>query len=546
MHIERPFCHKVLPLTYDDSLSYYEVLCKIIKRLNEFQSNTEDYIMDILKDMGLDDSIRFRNFYNVKDYGAKGDGVTDDRWGIQEALNAAYDAGGGIVFVPEGHYLTSKCIVIGHNCTLMGSGAGSIIELTDVTPYWGVCVVMVGNNDTCINLKLLYAEQPGLTAPITNGAAWGALGITSCDYYSAVNQRRDGAVTNVQNVVVADIYTEGWYSLQVEPIADARNILYKNIHAAGSIVSIQGGTSYNGYRGRVYDVTVDNVECDYFRILGGNYVNGVNITNLRTHYIYTNGNDVHFENFRADCTKVSDFDGAGTPINKQCCQFYNYQADEEIPIVRCSASNGTIIGRNSNVIERGLCVVVPSKYIFENLNVSGFTIRNISGAGGSDTIFIGCDANEDGITNSPTGTGISNNMGETFTETNNSWTSIYTDVAGSITFASGYEATGASIANSYIRKNGNLIYGSIVASKPDGNLVLGEQVCTLPFAPANDVYFVGSSVNVSEDNGAFCPAIFKLDTTGKITLHWNSRHTPSLYNGVMFSFCYSLVHHTSN
>lgn len=29
------WCYKVLPLVYDDSLSYYEVLCKIVKYINE-------------------------------------------------------------------------------------------------------------------------------------------------------------------------------------------------------------------------------------------------------------------------------------------------------------------------------------------------------------------------------------------------------------------------------------------------------------------------------------------------------------------------------
>lgn len=29
------YCQKILPLVYDDSLSYYEVLCKVIDKLNE-------------------------------------------------------------------------------------------------------------------------------------------------------------------------------------------------------------------------------------------------------------------------------------------------------------------------------------------------------------------------------------------------------------------------------------------------------------------------------------------------------------------------------
>ena len=29
------WCYKILPLVYDDSLSYYEVLCKVKEKLNE-------------------------------------------------------------------------------------------------------------------------------------------------------------------------------------------------------------------------------------------------------------------------------------------------------------------------------------------------------------------------------------------------------------------------------------------------------------------------------------------------------------------------------
>ena len=33
------WCFKVLPLVYDDSLSYYEVLCKVVDKLNEMVNN---------------------------------------------------------------------------------------------------------------------------------------------------------------------------------------------------------------------------------------------------------------------------------------------------------------------------------------------------------------------------------------------------------------------------------------------------------------------------------------------------------------------------
>ena len=34
------WCHKILPLVYDDSLSYYEVLCKTSAKLNEVITST--------------------------------------------------------------------------------------------------------------------------------------------------------------------------------------------------------------------------------------------------------------------------------------------------------------------------------------------------------------------------------------------------------------------------------------------------------------------------------------------------------------------------
>lgn len=46
--------------------------------------------------------------HDITDYGAVGDGVTDDTAAIQSCLDAVYGAGGGTVVVPEGNYLVTE------------------------------------------------------------------------------------------------------------------------------------------------------------------------------------------------------------------------------------------------------------------------------------------------------------------------------------------------------------------------------------------------------------------------------------------------------
>lgn len=50
------WCHKILPLVYDDSLSYYEQLCKVVSLLNqviENVNNIPEYIGELVKDERL-------------------------------------------------------------------------------------------------------------------------------------------------------------------------------------------------------------------------------------------------------------------------------------------------------------------------------------------------------------------------------------------------------------------------------------------------------------------------------------------------------------
>ena len=61
-----------------------------------------------------------------RDYGAKGDGVTDDAAAIQAAVDAA--ATGGTVYFPAGTYKCTSDITVGNSVTLRGAGDLSILS----------------------------------------------------------------------------------------------------------------------------------------------------------------------------------------------------------------------------------------------------------------------------------------------------------------------------------------------------------------------------------------------------------------------------------
>jgi hypothetical protein len=50
--------------------------------------------------------------FNVKAYGAKGDGTTDDTAAVQDAITAAAAAGGGVIYFPAGTYLLGTALSI--------------------------------------------------------------------------------------------------------------------------------------------------------------------------------------------------------------------------------------------------------------------------------------------------------------------------------------------------------------------------------------------------------------------------------------------------
>ena len=157
----RYWCQKVLPLVYDDSLSYYELLNKVATKVNEMISQVNELpdMVDAAVKEQLDDGtveaivaeILTRDFFlNVKRppegvTAAKGDGATNDTTAFNEAL--AYAAEHDLaILIPEGDYVITSVL---YNRT---SSAGDPVNISILGCGSEASRLISANNNTIFKI----------------------------------------------------------------------------------------------------------------------------------------------------------------------------------------------------------------------------------------------------------------------------------------------------------------------------------------------------------------------------------------------------------
>ncbi|MEU2797421.1 glycosyl hydrolase family 28-related protein [Streptomyces sp. NPDC007117] len=98
------------------------------------------------------------DWLNIRDdFGATGDGVTDDAPAIQAAIDAASEAGGGTLYVPAGRYILNAALTWASNVNAIGAGDRvSILQATNQN-----LDLITGTDIANVTLQGLQLSGPG-------------------------------------------------------------------------------------------------------------------------------------------------------------------------------------------------------------------------------------------------------------------------------------------------------------------------------------------------------------------------------------------------
>lgn len=177
--------------------------------------------------------------FDVKAYGAIGDGVADDTTAINAAKNAAIAAGGGTVFFPRGRYLSGTVVInLATGVYVRGEGSDASVMIPN-----GAVNCLAFTNSTGVGIIGMGFERTGAV----NGGS--AAIVTSCQRVQVRNTRIRWITAGMtfdrcSDVVIDDFIAEnliagggqGALAFQGTPAVPCQNIMISRVKISNPMV----------------------------------------------------------------------------------------------------------------------------------------------------------------------------------------------------------------------------------------------------------------------------------------------------------------------
>lgn len=424
------WCQKVLPTVYDDSISYYEVLCKMAKELNNVinevdniplyiqQYITEENLLSNLQSNMLLDIINVRYPYDSLEPCA-GDGVTDDTVNLQAFINYA-SSNNKRLYIPNGHYKLTKqgqiaggssprnyCILLPSNTIMLGESMNDVIFLAgDTNDNADVFTSVRTSHTTNIHLRN-FTINGNFNASNDDGFNiwlydndWSSIdyvkSINSASWGVRVEKTYNSQYTNIWSIQGAETNADGMH------LVDCHDIICDNINCYSEG---DDGFVVEAFNQNCYNLTLTNIHSETPNLLNlparaivffGNNTTSRDFYNIRLDgktknsngygFLITRGNYYNCEfNVQDNGSKTGFYIGVGIANDFQQiseCTFNLVGSDNtENGMLHVPIADGNLITNcKFDLILNGQMTANPLQYIADN-SICNFQIKKTASTG---------------------------------------------------------------------------------------------------------------------------------------------------------------------
>jgi len=322
-----------------------------------------------------------KDVFNVRDYGAEGDGIAYDTSAINDAIAAAAGAGGGIVYFPAGTYLSGSIhmqsnvtLKLDADAVLLGTRVMSHYDPHEENPWdiyqWGV-------SQSYFQRSLIWGEN------LTNV---GFVGPGTIDGNDAFEPWEPGDETAPPPPECWIMSTLAW---QTDPFMYQRgaksialkycdNVLIKDItikHSPDEAIFIAGGSDTLIDRYRAQNVRVDGIDpvcTNNFTINHCEIISLDDAVAIKSSYVL--GAELSCENVTVNDTLLSTFVNGLKIGTESVGDFRNIRYNN------CIVHNAAEIppfGGETFTTQAGISIISVDGAIIEDFAATNITLRNV-------------------------------------------------------------------------------------------------------------------------------------------------------------------------